>query len=112
MVSSRQSAASRGSVVELLVQEREDPVDSLLLPVLGEGGVALALQLDSDEVVAEQAPQYLEAGAGGTVRPVAETEHLAPGGSPGDDRLGVGGGEVQVGATLLAHREGHGRLRD
>src|SRR3954467_2945951 len=107
MVSSRQSAASRGSVVELLVQERKDPVDGLLLPVLGGGGVALALQLDPDEVVAEQAPQHLEAGAGGAVRPVAETEHLAPGGSPGDDRLGVGGGGGQGGGAPYAHREGH-----
>ena len=80
-----------------------------LLAVDGQGGVALALQLDPAEGWSELSVEPVETAVPEAPPRRLDAENGAAGGGPGLDRRKVGGGEIEIVGAGLADREGQRR---
>jgi hypothetical protein len=91
----------RRSDGQLLVEERDHPIDALLLPVQGQGGVLLAGELDLDERVPDLGGEGLETRPDGGIGDEAEPEYLAARGGASLDPGQVGGERFRSAARFL-----------
>ncbi len=95
---------------QMFAEERQDCIHGALIALVGEGGVPLSSEFDSQEAVTQEPLQRVEPGADRGVIQIAQTQCPPSAGTPCGHRVGVAGIQAQIGGSAAPDRQRRGRL--